>query len=414
MKVRCLHTIYNVVITLSVPFALVRLWCKGRKTPDYRNRVGEHLARFAKAPNDSADIWLHSVSVGEFLACQHLIERLLEQGKSILVTTTTPTGAAMVGKKLGERVRHHYLPFDTPRYARRFIEQFKPKVAVFIETEIWPNYLYWLRKNRIPSLLINARLSEKSYRRYRLMGAFTRHIVDHFCLIGCQNVTTQKRFNDLGANAKYIGNLKFDLQAPSDLKAKTTSIERYLDGKPFILVASTHPGEDELVLNAFKGSAYIDSHRLIIAPRHPERSQALQQLATARGYQVKCYTAMLAGNRVVAENELVIIDTLGELLYFYALAEMAIIGGSFVPNGGHNPLEAALFSTPCFIGEHYFNFESLVNDMQAQNAIRVITSAELFKTGDNLVDMGANAHRFLIDNQGACEKYQQIILKQLP
>lgn len=417
MKARLLHGIYTALITLSLPFAVMRLLWKSRSRRDYRLRLSERFAR--QLPDTQGAIWLHTVSVGEFLATLPLIEQLLNEQQRLLITTTTPTGSAMVREKLGERVAHCYLPFDAPFLVHRFLHRVQPTAAVFIETEIWPNYLQQLHKQGIPSLLINARLSEKSYRGYARLGQFSRKVIGLFSEVACQNTASCQRFQALGAKASVLGNLKFDLAPPTDLLAEQALVQTRLKHRPFILIASTHKGEDELILSAFQRSHYANSHLPVIAPRHPERSHDISALATAQDYLPVRYSQLKANqkneeihplNPQSPQHQVLIIDSLGELLPFYSLASFAVIGGSFVPHGGHNPLEAALFATPCIIGEHYFNFEALINEMQDDNAIIVSTIETLFAPDYPLTSIGQNAAAFLQRNRGAVARYAQRIV----
>lgn len=410
MKKHLLRFLYHFLITVSLPFAVIRLYWKSRQNPDYRKRLSERFA-INLPPKNNGTIWIHSVSVGEFLATLPLIKKLLTHDLPLLITTTTPTASKMVTEKLGNRVSHCYLPFDQSFLVHRFLKKTKPKVAVFVETEIWANYLLALKKQNTPALLVNARLSEKSFNGYAKLGDFTRQILACFTEVACQNRQSQQRFQLLGANASTSGNIKFDLTAPANLAEKQKQLGQLLGDKPFILAASTHRGEDEILLSGFQKSQYINTHRLIIAPRHPERSNDIKTLCENQKATVIRYTELK--EPCSKHIQVVIIDTLGELLYFYALADFAIIGGSLINHGGHNPLEAALFSTPCLIGKHYFNFESLVDEMVEENAIIISSPEQLFNPRENLTEIGANAQKFLTDNQGAIARYEKLILNSL-
>ncbi len=398
-----MNYLYQLLVILSLPAALLRLLWRSRKNPDYRRRLGE---RFALTAVDSSDaIWLHTVSVGEFLATLPLIERLLSTGEPVLVTTTTPTGSAMVREKLGQRVAHQYLPFDAPFLVKRFLRATQPRVAVFVETEIWANYLQALKQRGIPALLINARLSERSFKGYRKLGGFARRAVGNFTAVACQNVASCQRFLQLGATAHTVGNLKFDLHPPAQFEQQKSQLKTQLGARAFIVVASTHKGEEALILRAYQNS---DEQRLlVIAPRHPERSDEVVALAQAQQLSVARYTQLATLTQAI---DVLVVDALGQLLPFYALADYAIIGGSFVPHGGHNPLEAALFATPCQIGAHYFNFESLVNEMREQDAIAIIDDKALFTQAPSAA-MGDRAKQFLAANQGAVDKYFALIMR---
>lgn len=406
---RFYYFIYTLIIALLLPFAVLRLLKKSLKNPDYRRRIGERLSFFrGSTPNNAIDIWIHSVSVGEFLAIKPLIERLLTTEKyKILVTTTTPTGSQMVRYNFAGKVEHVYLPFDLPLFNQRFLTQFNPKIAVFVETEVWPNLIYQLKKRNIPSLLINARLSERSFKRYQTLGHFSHAVFSELTLIACQNEITRQRFESLHGNAKTLGNIKFDLSIPSDIEEKQQAIQQRLNGKDYILFASTHDKEEELLLaNLHKD----DKQLFIIAPRHPERSTEVLAVCQKLGFNA----GLMSQIKQIDNEQVLILDSLGQLLSYYSLAKFAVIGGSFIAHGGHNPLEASLFKTPCVIGPHYFNFQTLVDEMLAENAIEVITQAEL-TTAINNCDaeqyqtLATNAHRYLLKNQGALVRYQELI-----
>ncbi len=402
---RCL---YNTLITLALPLALLRLLWRSRNNPDYRKRLGERFM-IATPSIPQHSVWIHTVSVGEFLAVLPLIEKLLHAGTPLLITTTTPTGSAMVTEKLGERVAHVYLPFDAPFLVKRFLHHTRPSVAVFVETEIWANYLRELKQRAIPALLINARLSARSFAGYAKLGVFAREVVGDFTEIACQNEASCERFLALGAKATVLGNLKFDLQVADNLAEQQAHVKALLGARAFILVASTHSGEEDLVLNAFQLRREPKEQRLlVIAPRHVERSGDIIALAESKGLSAVRYSALTPHEPLPPKTDVLIVDVLGQLLPFYSLADYAIVGGSFVPHGGHNPLEAALFATPCLIGEHYFNFESLVRDMRHANAIEVIASTDLFTYAPSPT-LGKNAQQFLQKNQGATQHYLALI-----
>lgn len=405
IKARTLQLLYSTLLTLGLPVALLRLLWKSRKNSDYRRRLPERLAR--RLPQTRQVIWIHAVSVGEFLAVLPLILRLQANQHSLLITTTTPTGSAMVKDKLGDSVQHCYLPFDSPTLVKRFLCCTQPMVAVFVETEIWANYLQALHKQQIPALLINARLSQKSFRGYAKLGDFSRHILACFTEVACQNKPSQRRFQQLGATATLLGNIKFDLTAPKDLSVKQIDLKKMLCNRDFILAASTHKGEESLLLSAYQ--AQKNKQLLVIAPRHPERHTEVAALCEEKQLNWQRYSDLTCKAPLKDETLVLIVDTLGELLYFYSLADYAIIGGSFTPRGGHNPLEAALFATPCVIGQHYFNFESLINEMVSAQAIIVSSPDSVFTPREDLSAVGKNALDFLAKNQGALERYLELI-----
>ncbi|MBS9778661.1 MAG: 3-deoxy-D-manno-octulosonic acid transferase [Gammaproteobacteria bacterium] len=405
-----MRLIYSALTTIILPFALIRLLIKSRRNKDYRKRITERLS--FNLPDSKSHIWIHAVSVGELLAVLPLIKELQKANQSLLVTTTTPTGSAMVRKKLGNTVSHCYLPFDHPVLVKRFLQHTTPLATIFIETEIWPNYLHYLKKQSTPTLLINARLSERSFRSYYKFGNFARKTLQCFTEVACQNKESQKRFTKLGAKACTLGNLKFDISIPVDLSDKKQALQKQIGKQPFILAASTHKGEDEIIINAFKRSYYAGTHKLIIAPRHPERCPEVSHICKSQGFTYTLYSHFK--QPIKSQNKIIIIDTLGDLLYFYALADIAIIGGSFIEHGGHNPLEAALFSTPCITGPYYFNFETLVTEMLKSNAIIVSSSEKILQQKtDDMTQIGKNAKVFFDRNQGSLLRYKELILSEL-
>lgn len=412
-------TIYTLTSIIGLPFAVLRLLWKSRKNAAYRQRLSERFA-YHLPINKQPCIWIHTVSVGEFLATLPLIERLLNHTDApLLITTTTPTGSALVTQKLGNRVKHCYLPFDVPFLVKRFIKKTQPQTAVFVETEIWPNYIKQLHKQRIPTLLINARLSEKSFTGYQKLGKFTQMTLSQLTIVACQNQITEARFRQLGANTQLLGNMKFDLQLPTNFNEKQLYCRQALGDTPFILAASTHRGEEKIIIEAYQNSTIAQSHRLAIAPRHPERSAEIIALCNQHQLSSNCYTELKAKSNALAHLDVLVIDTLGDLLTFYALSKLAIIGGSFVEHGGHNPLEAALFQTPIIMGNHTFNFETLIKEMSTHQALTLTDSNHLTTTLNQYASepeiyqqQAQNARRYLQSNQGATDNYLKLILKQ--
>lgn len=415
MTYRLLLFCYQLISYLLLPFALCRLYFKGRQNPAYRERIGERLAyRLPPRPIDSGEkplIWIHCVSVGEFLATQALIIALLKQQQPLLLTTTTPTASALLRQKIPTSLQAHlchcYLPFDLPIFTQRFIRHFRPTLALFVETEIWPNYLRALKAAQIPALLINARLSEKSARAYARIAALSRPVFALFSGIACQDVASARRFIHLmppflAGNVTTLGNLKFDIARPDHIETQVATIQKQLGS--FVLAASTHEGEEALLLKQY-ARLQTPRPRLVIAPRHPERSDAIAAYCQQAGFSV---TRASENPTNLAPDTIFLLDKLGVLLAFYAAADYAIIGGSFVPRGGHNPLEGALFKTPLQIGRYYFNFASLVQNMQKAGAIEVIDETDLFTKRPHAV-LGERAYAFLQQNQGALQRYLQWI-----
>ncbi len=326
---------YSVLFILLLPLIVLRMLLRSRRAPDYRRRLGERLAYFT-LPDDSRPlIWIHAVSLGETLAARPLIERLLDEcpDRRILVTTTTPTGSAQVKRLFGDRVLHVYAPWDTPGAVKRFLRRVRPELLVLIETELWPNMLHYSREAGCRIVLANARLSERSAAGYARFAGSTRAMLAALNHIAAQSEADAQRFIDLGMDPDRVavsGSIKFDVRLDENLRAQAAELRGrwQLAERPVCLVASTHRGEDEVALEALSIlQNQMPDVLLLLAPRHPERFEEVYNLCVSRGLAV-CRRS--AGEDPGSKTQLVLIDTLGELLMLFGLAQVAVIGGSFV------------------------------------------------------------------------------------
>lgn len=410
-----MRLVYSALLYLISPIVLLRLLMRGRKSPAYLNRWGERFGFYSNG-QPTGVIWFHTVSVGEAEAAFSLITQVAEQHPDapILVTTTTPTGSARVKAFLGHRVHHVYLPYDTPGAMRRFYRAFKPRIAIILETEIWPNMFYQANRRGVPSIVVNARLSEKSAKGYGRLGSLMKDTLANITHICAQTQPSADRFVALGLAPEKLsvpGNIKFDMALPAHLLEHAEVIRRdWFQQRPSWMAASTHDGEDEKVLSAF---AIIKKQRpnslLVLVPRHPERFNAVAKLCEKRGYSVT-RRSQQTGARV--DTDVFLLDTLGELKLYYATVDVAFIGGSFVPVGGHNMLEAAALSVPILFGPHVHNFVEISERLLAVNAaIQVADEKQLAEQVTNLLEhsekrdeMGVAGLAFVEQNQGAVEK----------
>lgn len=406
-----LRHLYSLIWYLILPAVLLRLWWRGRRAPEYRRHWRQRLGYIALPPSPPDWIWLHAVSVGEVQAAAPLIRALLERYSAygILVTTTTPTGKAALQRLFPDSISHAYLPYDLPGAVGRFLATVKPCYAIIMETELWPNLLHHCNARRIPLLLANARLSARSARGYRLIRSFVVDMFDAFQTIATQSDGDRQRFIALGAEpdrVTVVGNLKFDAAPPLDTVARGHALRRQIGlNRPVWIAASTHEGEDAIVLDAHQRiRCQLPSALLILVPRHPERFDAVFALCTEMELKPVRFTRLAEGTH---ESAVLLVDAMGELLRAYAAADIAFVGGSLVATGGHNPLEPASLGIPIVSGPHVFNFELIYRLLRAADAVGVVKGSEALAQSiiDGLTDRGAAAAR--AERASAiCEQYR--------
>ena len=362
---------YSCLFYLLIPFILLRLLWRGIKAPAYRCRWRERFALYNKKFPKGV-IWFHAVSVGEAEALFPLVRQIQKQhpDAKLLITTTTLTGSARVKAVMRETVTHVYLPYDVPDAVNRFMHCFKPKLAVIMETEIWPNLFVYCGKNDIPLYIINARLSEKSSRSYQKIPSLVHPALAQVNLIATQTQDDANRFIAIGAESekvKTLGNIKFDVEIPQSTIEQGLQIKADLFGGRFVwLIASTHKDEEAIFLEIYKEiKKKIPELLLVIVPRHPERFANVKKLCEQHQLGVVMRTA---GDRVYTETDVYLVDTMGELKMLYATADVAFVGGSMVPRGGHNILEAAAVGVPVMFGPNMFNFKEIARGVLSRDA----------------------------------------------
>ena len=382
-----MRLIYTGLLYLLLPLALLRLYWRGYRDPGHRQRWRERLGFVSPPP--PGGLWLHAVSVGETRAALPLIRALLVRYPDLplLVTTTTLTGSRQVQQALGKQVYHCYAPYDLPGAVRRFLRRVQPRLVVIMETELWPNLLRQCAATDLPILVANARLSERSARGYGRIRGLTASMLRDLSLIAAQADADAARFRALGApRVEVAGNLKYDLTLPTDLSERGRQLRRNVLGeaRPIWIAASTHTGEDEPILEAFAQlHARWPRLLLLLVPRHPERFEAVAALCRQQGFSV---VRRSEGNSCTSETAVFLGDSMGELLLFYAAADLAFVGGSLVATGGHNVLEPALLGLPVLFGPHMFNFtEAGERLLQAEAAWQVADVGELVAEVDRLL-----------------------------
>ncbi|MCQ4240382.1 lipid IV(A) 3-deoxy-D-manno-octulosonic acid transferase [Stutzerimonas stutzeri] len=407
------RTLYTLLFHLGLPLVFLRLLWRARRAPAYAKRIGERFA-LGLPELKPGGIWVHAVSVGESIAAAPMIRELMARYPELPITITcmTPTGSERIQALFDDSVQHCYLPYDFPWAASRFLDRAQPKLAVVMETELWPNHIHQCVRRGIPVALANARLSERSARGYARFARLTAPMLAELSLIAVQTEAEAERFRRLGARAECVevtGSIKFDLTIDPALPKKAAELRSQWNAvnRPIWIAASTHAGEDEILLAAHR--QLLATHPdalLILVPRHPERFAAVYELCRKQDFS----TVRRSQNEPPeATTQVVLGDTMGELLFLYALADIAFVGGSLVPTGGHNLLEPAALGKPVLTGPHLFNFLDIAAQLRDAGALFEITSAaELAKEVEALWGDPARTERMrsagysvLQNNQGA-------------
>lgn len=413
--------IYRIVFLLLLPIVLILLLLRSKTMPAYRQRLAERLG-FSLLFNTwkKNGIVLHAASVGEVIAIKSLVEKHLKASPNtpLTITTFTPTGSEQVTKLFGDRVQHCYLPLDNIISTSLFLWALKPKAMVFMETELWPNLLSLCAFHNIKLLLINGRLSAKSMRQYKKLAWLITPSLNLFHKILTQSEDNLKHFLSLGAHSSRCensGNLKYDISVTPEVTLKQESLALSIESPRKVwLVASTHQGDEELTLKAFKKLYAEDSTALlVIIPRHPERFDAVAKLCEDHEFSLSRRSLK---QPVTASTAIWLVDTLGELLPVCALADIVTMGGSFSHIGGHNPLEPALFKKPIIVGPNMSNFKEVLAQLLSAKGIEQLTesnnmSEQLAESVQTYLAspeqgnvMGENAYRVVQSNQGASDK----------
>ena len=405
---------YNLLTyLLLIPFAFYWL-IKGIGNRSYLDRFSQRFG-FGFPQFDSC-IWVHAVSVGEVQAAVPLIHALIERfpNEKLVITTVTPTGAARVVAVFGDKVEHCYIPFEFPNAIRSFFSSIHPRTAMIMETEIWPNLYRGCGVRDIPLILVSARISPRSIPGYRRLLPLIRETLSHGIIIAAQSQVDADRFLELGANPVrtwVTGNIKFDVKLDPDITHQGVKLRATLFGeRPVWIAASTHDGEEEQILDAHR--SLLETHRdllLVLVPRHPERFDGVRDLIERQSFSVVSRTANQACE---SSTDVFLVDTMGEVPLFYAASDIAFVGGSLVPIGGHNLLEPAAQGLPIVTGPHLFNGQEIAEEFIELGACRVVAdSSELATTVANLIadpevsrEMGKNGLSVLEQNRGSLER----------
>ncbi|MBO4966519.1 MAG: lipid IV(A) 3-deoxy-D-manno-octulosonic acid transferase [Pseudomonas sp.] len=412
------RTLYTLLFHLGLPLVAIRLWLRARKAPAYARRIGERFA--LNLPTlQPGGIWVHAVSVGESIAAAPMIRELLKRYPQLPITVTcmTPTGSERIQALFANepRIQHCYLPYDLPWAAARFLNRVQPKLAVIMETELWPNHIHQCAKRGIPVALANARLSARSAKGYGRFARLTRPMLEEMSLIAVQTETEAERFRQLGARPECVevtGSIKFDLTIDPQLLVDARELREQWQAlaRPVWIAASTHEGEDEIVLAAHRQLlGHYPNALLMLVPRHPERFNQVFELCQREGFAT---VRRSSGEPVTASTQVMLGDTMGELLFLYALADTAVVGGSLVPNGGHNLLEPAALAKPVLSGPHLFNFLEISAMLRDAGALEEVDDAQglalavqrLFELPQDARRMGQAGLKVMQRNQGALQR----------
>ena len=391
--------LYTIALRLALPLILLRLWWRGRREPGYREGVEERFG-FYTGPQPEKVLWVHAVSVGEARAAAPLVRALKEAlpDHAVLMTGTTAAGRETIKQVYGESVIATFLPYDYPESVQSFLQRFRPRLGILMETEIWPNLLAACATHGVPVVLANARMSEKSARGYRRWRSLMGPAIRSLAAVCAQSAADAERLRNLGApRVEVTGNLKFDvsldeaqLAAGREWKAKV--------GRPVVLLASTREGEEKVLLKEMGDQAFL----VVVVPRHPQRFDEVAQLADARRSRNETPKRIYLG------------DTMGEMAFYYAACDVAVIGGSFLPLGGQNLIEALAAGAPAVLGPSMFNFaEATRLALEAGAAVQVADAqAALVQVKELLADPRKRA-RMAAAGKALCEAHRGATRKHL-
>lgn len=417
-----IYFLYSLITYLLLPFAFLRLYRKGKITPAYRERWSE---RKGICPfKFESSIWVHAVSLGESVAAGTLIKKLILEHPDtpIVVTTTTPTGSDYIKHRFGEQVHHCYFPYDLTSYMKRFINSIHPKALLLMETELWPNCLKALHEKKIPAILVNARLSEKSYLRYANFKSISHEMIGHLHTIIAQTDEDKARFEKLGKpkdGVHVTGSSKFDVNQPENTEQVAQDIKSKIGDRPTWVGASTHEGEEAYLLDAHRALlAKVPNALLIIVPRHPERFESVGSLIQQREFSM---VSRSSGESCHAQTNVYLGNSMGELLGYYKASDVAFVGGSLVAVGGHNLLEASAMERPVLTGPYLHNFKLIAKTLTKHKAASIVhqpaelaIKLEKLFTNDKLRTAMGKAGLAVVDqNRGAFSRQYDIISKVL-
>lgn len=418
--------LYSLLLYLGIPVILLRLLWRSRQAPAYRQRIAERFGLRLPVGNRQT-IWVHAVSVGETLAALPLIKKIQAEHpqRQLLITTMTPTGSAQVRRSFGDSVTHAYAPYDLPFAVRRFLDAMRPALLLIIETELWPNMLHFSSRRDIPVLLINARLSQKSAQGYRRLGRLTRSMLQNLDLVCAQNRSDAERFVSIGLADSRIavtGSIKFDVYIDQALRVRAAELRGQWSPRAqreIWIAASTHHGEDALVIAAHRRLLrQFPELLLVLVPRHPERFDQVYALCDASGIATQRRSLV---QQLQPATGILLADTMGELSLLFGACDIAFVGGSLVPTGGHNMIEPAAWGLPVLCGPHLFNFADVSRALEEQGGLIIVQDQEqlaeqlavLLGDREKRRRGGAANMRVVEQNRGALQRQFDVVQRYL-
>ena len=419
------HRLYTLLLWLALPVVVIRLGLRAARSPGYRGRIGERFGS-GKSDKQYCDVWVHAVSVGEVNAATPLVQRLLDENSDldILITTMTPTGAQQVVDTFGKKVRHRFAPYDYPFAIRRFIDHFSPRLLILMETEIWPNMIRLCHHQGIPVVMANVRLSARSARGYRSVLPLVREGLNKVSLFATQSEADRENLLSLGVDRSKThrtGSMKFEIKMPASVNEVAQAVRRdWSPNRPVIVAGSTHDGEEELLLHAFRSLLNdFPDLLLVVAPRHPERFESVVKLVARNGFKASRRTRQ--SGALDASVQIQIADTMGELPVLYGAADIAVVGGSLIPIrgiGGHNILEPCAVGVPVIFGRNMGNFLEISEialragaGFQVSDEAALITQLQCLLDDAPLRGSVGEAGRMMVEqNAGATQKTCDLIL----
>jgi 3-deoxy-D-manno-octulosonic-acid transferase len=414
---------YTLLVLALLPWAVAHLLWRARRQPAYLRHWGERFGHFRPRPPGPL-IWIHAVSVGETRAAQPLIEALARRYPEhrILLTHMTPTGRATAKALFGGRVTRCYLPYDLPWTAHRFLRHYRPEIGVIMETELWPNHVAACKRLGIPLLLVNARLSEKSARRYARFPDLTRRTLERLSLVAAIGDEDARRLAALGTPAvEVLGNMKFDIAPPEAQLALGEEFRRRRGDRPVFLCASTREGEEALILDAWKAKvgAGGTAPLLVIVPRHPQRFDEVARLVEEHGLKLQRRSDETP---IAADTQVWLGDSMGEMFAYYTATDVAFVGGSLLDYGSQNLIEACAAGVPVLIGPSTFNFAAAARDALAAGAAQQVDDAaglasaafRLLADTPARLAMGEAGRAFAARHRGATQRTLELVERFIP